>query len=218
MKTHILFDFDGTLVDSAPAILSCFTQVMQAHGLQAQRTIDDSLIGPPLRQTLAALSGQNDPAVLDALSASFMEIYDSKACLDTPAYADWNALLDSLCAQGLTLAIATNKRLLPTRKIINALGWDGRFVEVFASDSHPGLYTDKTGMIAALLHKLSIAPQAAIYVGDTEQDGHAAAANAVDFWPAAWGYGSFASGYQPFLSPRQLVECLAPDLTSPAER
>ncbi|KFX70176.1 hydrolase [Pseudomonas taeanensis MS-3] len=216
MKTHILFDFDGTLVDSAPAILSCFKQVMQAHGLQACRTVDDSLIGPPLRQTLESLSGQSDPALLDALSASFKDIYDSKACLETPAYAGWHTLLDSLCAQGLTLAIATNKRLLPTRKIINALGWDERFSEVFASDSHPGLYADKTGMIAALLQKLRIAPQAAIYVGDTEQDGRAAAANAVDFWPVAWGYGSFGSGCQPFVSPRQLVARLAPDTKSSA--
>lgn len=205
MKTHILFDFDGTLVDSAPAILACFSRVLQAHGLTACRAIDASLIGPPLRQTLATLSGQSDPALLDTLSASFKDIYDTQACLETPAYADCQASLERLSELGFTLAIATNKRLLPTRKIIAALGWEGLFAEVFASDSYPARYTDKAGMIAALLHDAAIAPQAAIYVGDTEQDGRAAAANAVDFWPVAWGYGRFASQEQPLHSPQQLL-------------
>lgn len=35
MKRHVLFDFDGTLVDSAPAILACFARVLKAHGLHA---------------------------------------------------------------------------------------------------------------------------------------------------------------------------------------
>jgi phosphoglycolate phosphatase len=60
-----------------------------------------------------------------------------------------------------------------------------------------------------LLHAGGIAPQAAIYVGDTEHDGRAAAANAVDFWPVAWGYGRFGSQEQPLLSPQQLLERLA---------
>jgi phosphoglycolate phosphatase len=208
MKTHILFDFDGTLVDSAPAILACFSRVLQAHGLKASRPIDESLIGPPLRQTLETLSGQSGPLLLDALSASFKDIYDTEACLETPAYAGCQASLERLRELGFNLAIATNKRLLPTSKIIAALGWEGLFTEVFASDSYPERYTDKAGMIAALLHDAEIAPQAAIYVGDTEQDGRAAAANDVDFWPVAWGYGRFTSQEQPLHSPQQLLERL----------
>lgn len=209
MKTHVLFDFDGTLVDSAPAILTCFSRVLTAHGLQARRDIDDSLIGPPLRQTLETLSGQSNPALLDALSTSFKEIYDGEVCQSTPAYEGCQAALEGLREQGLTLAVATNKRLLPTQKIIAALGWKGLFAEVFASDSHPGHYTDKSGMIGVLLKAGAIAPQAAIYVGDTDHDGHAAAANAVDFWPVAWGYGRFPSQEQPLLNPQQLLERLA---------
>ena len=44
MTTHVLFDFDGTLVDSAPGILTCFEQALSAHGLPACRPIDASLI------------------------------------------------------------------------------------------------------------------------------------------------------------------------------
>ncbi len=208
MKTHILFDFDGTLVDSAPVILNCFERVLQVHALDACCGIDASLIGPPLRQTLETLSGQSDPAVLDALGASFKDIYDTEACLKTPAYADCQDVLEQLRAEGFILAIATNKRLLPTRRIIAALGWDALFAEVFASDSQPQRYTDKSGMITALLHDFDIAPQAALYVGDTEADGRAAAANGVEFWPVAWGYGCFPEQGQPLRSMRQLLERL----------
>lgn len=209
MKTNILFDFDGTLVDSAPAILTCFSRVLQTHGLPPCCDIDASLIGPPLRQTLETLSGQSDPKLLDALSASFKEIYDGEVCQSTPAYKGCQAALEGLREQGLILAIATNKRLLPTRKIIAALGWEDFFSDVFASDSLPRHFTDKTGMIGALLSACAIAPQAAIYVGDTDHDRRAAAANAVDFWPVAWGYGCFTAQEQPLLKPQQLLERLA---------
>lgn len=208
MKRHIVFDFDGTLVDSAPAILECFERVLQAHGLQPRRAIDASLIGPPLRQTLETLSGHGDPDLLDAMSASFKDIYDAEACLRTPAYDGCHDMLARLHARGLSLAIATNKRLLPTRRIIAALGWQEMFAQVFASDAHPARYTDKAGMIAALLHDGRIAPQAALYVGDTDSDGRAAAANAVEFWPVAWGYGCFAGNERLLHSPSQLLERL----------
>ncbi|MBF8673909.1 HAD family hydrolase [Pseudomonas fulva] len=206
MKQHLLFDFDGTLVDSAPAILACFSRVLDAHDLQAVCAVDDSLIGPPLRQTLATLSGSSDVQLLDAMSATFKTLYDQQACLETVAYAGCQAVLRQLRAQGVRLYIATNKRHLPTGRILAALGWEDLFDLVYASDSHPGRYQDKTGMIAALLEDAGVAPQDAIYIGDTAADGRAAAANGVQFWPVSWGYGHFASDECPLGSPQQWLE------------
>lgn len=208
MKTHVLFDFDGTLVDSASAILSCFERVLRVHGLQPRRAVDAGLIGPPLRQTLESLSGSNDSALLDALCADFRDIYDTQACLETPAYDDITAVLGQMGDMGLTLAIATNKRQAPTRAIIEALGWRHLFVEVLASDSNPDRYADKAGMIGALLEDLQVAPEAALYIGDTVADGVAAAANAVEFWPVAWGYGRFPDHERPLGSPQDLLQRL----------
>lgn len=209
MKTHILFDFDGTLVDSAPGVLSTFTKVMQTHELTPCRAIDPSLIGPPLRPTLEALSGQRDPVLLDALSTSFREIYDGQTCLSTPAYPGWHEVLQALREQGLVLSIATNKRLRPTLQILDALGWTKHFSAIYANDSHPGCYTDKSGMLGALMSALGILPTAAIYIGDTEQDGHAATANGMEFWPVTWGYGDFAPASAPLATPWQVTERLA---------
>lgn len=87
--------------------------------------IDASLIGPPLRQTLATLSGSSDAALLDALSASFKDIYDAEACLETAAYEGCQAALEQLRAQGFNLSIATNKRLLPTSASLRHWGGKG---------------------------------------------------------------------------------------------
>lgn len=206
--THIFFDFDGTLVDSAPPILATFTEVLLTHGLQACRSVDKSLIGPPLRQTLEALSGQRDPQVLDLLSASFRKIYDDQVCLATPAYPGWTAALETLLGRGLTLAIATNKRLLPTQRILEALGWGDYFTAVYASDSHPQQYVDKAGMIGALLTAFRVGSANAIYLGDTEQDAVAAAANQVGFWPVSWGYGRFSDAQSPLTTPMQIIKRL----------
>lgn len=208
MERHVLFDFDGTLVDSAPAILACFSRALKAHGLQAMCPVDASLIGPPLRQTLATLSGSSDAALLDALGASFKDIYDSEACLETAAYAGCQSVLEQLHELGFNLSIATNKRLLPTQRIIAALGWQGLFADVYASDSYPGRYKDKAGMIAALLEDGGISASLCIYIGDTVADGRAAAANGVEFWPVAWGYGHFAGHEQPLCSPSQILKRL----------
>ena len=208
-KTHVLFDFDGTLVDSAPAILTTFAQVLQGHGLQACCSIDDSLIGPPLRQTLQTLCGSSDAQLLDTLASSFRDIYDGPACLATPAYPGWDDALAALRALGLQLLIATNKRLLPTQRIIQARGWSEHFKVVYASDSCPGGFPNKAAMIAALLEEHGIDAQGAIYLGDTEADASAATANAVEFWAVDWGYGEFAGQYPTFDRPAAVVSCLS---------
>ena len=52
MPPDILFDLDGTLIDSSPGILASFGRVLAAHGLEPLVPLDASLIGPPLAETL----------------------------------------------------------------------------------------------------------------------------------------------------------------------
>ena len=208
-KKHLLLDFDGTLVDSAPAILTTFAQVLHANGLQACRSIDQSLIGPPLRQTLQTLCGSNNAQLLDALEISFRDLYDGAACLATPSYPGWDDALAELQALGLQLLIATNKRLLPTQRILRARGWSEYFEVVYASDSRPGGFPSKAVMIATLLEEQGIDPHEAVYLGDTEADASAATVNAVEFWAADWGYGEFAGQYESFERPAAIVSCLS---------
>ena len=111
---HILFDLDGTLIDSAPAILASFRDAFAQTGIAPVRSIDESIIGPPLLETLQLLSGSQDAALTGRLADAFKASYDTEGYKATAAYAGVGALLTSLAGAGLTLSIATNKRIHPT--------------------------------------------------------------------------------------------------------
>ena len=187
---HIIFDLDGTLIDSAPAILASFREVFAAAGIQPVRPIDESVIGPPLKETLALITGSEDVQLLADLAARFAAIYDTTGLLATRAYAGVDALLRQLAGSGLALSIATNKRIFPTRKILEHLGWAAIFRHVYALDLFDPRLPDKATMIGRLLLDQRIPREQTIYVGDREEDGLAARDNDLPFLAATWGYGS----------------------------
>jgi phosphoglycolate phosphatase len=189
---HIIFDLDGTLIDSAPAILASFRAAFAAAGLAPARAIEAEIIGPPLRETLALISGSQDPELLADLAARFAAIYDTTGLLATRAYAGVDAMLRELAGARLALSIATNKRILPTRKILEHLGWSALFRHVYALDLFEPRLPDKAAMLGRLLADQGIARLQAIYVGDREEDGLAAQGNELPFLAATWGYGSLS--------------------------
>ena len=73
---HIVFDLDGTLIDSAPAILASFRAAFVHTGIAPAVAIDESVIGPPLTETLQLLSGSDDPALIGRLAEAFKASYD----------------------------------------------------------------------------------------------------------------------------------------------
>ncbi len=140
------------------------------------------------------LAGTCDAAVIDALAAGFKASYDSSGYRQTAAYAGVDAMLRRLRAAGCTLSIATNKRLLPTRLILEHLGWSEHFAAVYALDLFEPRLPDKAAMIARLLQDRGIDRADAVYVGDRGEDGESADANQLPFIAATWGYGSLEAG------------------------
>jgi phosphoglycolate phosphatase len=186
-----IFDLDGTLIDSAPSILAGFQAALKEQGLYAQRPLTADLIGPPLLLTLAALTGEHHPDVLNALAASFKAHYDTEGYKASVVYPGVDEALRTLHQQGHLLHIATNKRLLPTQRILKHLGWDELFASVYASDAVTPTYPDKTAMLRALISEQNVKTHQAIYVGDKPEDGLAAYANGLRFVAVNWGYGDW---------------------------
>lgn len=191
---HILFDLDGTLIDSAPAILASFREAFVQTGIAPVRAIDESVIGPPLPETLQLLSGSDDPAQIGQLAEAFKASYDSDGYKATAAYAGVDELLADLANAGLTLSIATNKRIHPTRLILDHLGWGGYFAHVYALDLFTPRLPNKAAMIARLLADQNIGREQAIYIGDRSEDGESADTNGLPFIAVTWGYGSLTAG------------------------
>lgn len=187
----VIFDLDGTLVDSAPGILVSLGQAFAACGLEPSAPLTPALIGPPLRETLAKLCGGGcDAALLDRLVTTFKRHYDSQGYRETQAFPGVEAMLRTLTAAGLALHIATNKRALPTRLILDHLGWAGLFDYVYALDRFVPAPPHKAALLARLLTDAGLAAGQCAYVGDRAQDQHAARANQLRFFWAAWGFGA----------------------------
>lgn len=191
--TVLLFDLDGTLVDSAPSILESFRLAFAACGLVPALPLDARLIGPPLRPTLAKLLGaEADDATLDRLAAAFRVAYDGGGWRATVAYPGLCAAIPALAAAGRRLFIVTNKRAVPTRLILDGLGLSPSFEAIHALDAFDPPVADKAAALAVVLARHGLRADDCAYIGDTPEDAAAAAANGLAFVAVGWGYGDAA--------------------------
>lgn len=186
--TDIIFDLDGTLIDSAPSILICLAATLAEQGIKPAVALTNELIGPPLRTTLQKLSNVEDTKLLEVMVESFKRNYDSNGYKETKAFSNITDMLADLQAADYFLHIATNKRLKPTHLILNHLEWNHLFKTVYASDSKTPPFASKTEMLSVLIKEESVLPSQAIYIGDRSDDRKAAVDNGLGFIAAGWGY------------------------------
>lgn len=206
---HVLFDLDGTLIDSAPAILDAFAKAFERCGIKTVLPLAPGVIGPPLMETLALLAGTRDSAVLQSLASAFKEVYDTEGYRQTYVFDGINPLLAALREAGYDLYIATNKRLLPTQRILEFLGWNEYFAGVYALDAFDPPLKSKADMIGQVLRLHQLPIENSVYVGDRDEDGQSARANGLRFLLASWGYdGAVAENWERLASPEALPHAL----------
>ncbi|MEB8486950.1 MULTISPECIES: HAD family hydrolase [Acidithiobacillus] len=190
----VIFDLDGTLIDSAQSLLSAFDGAFKSLGCVPVRPLDRTLIGPPLTQILAALSGSDDADLLAALAIAFKDRYDDDSYRETAVFEGVETMLSELVRRGHRLYIATNKRKKPTYRILEHLGWTGYFDDVYTLDTFEIPAKDKTQLLEWILRLGAIDVQRSVYTGDRDDDGRAALANNLAFLLATWGYGENIAG------------------------
>lgn len=191
--TDVIFDFDGTIVDSAPAILATFQGVLDKHDLKSKIQLDNRLIGPPLAATIGKITGLVDPKEVSLLIEDFKKVYDDVGVAATKPYPAVVEQLEVLKEQGLRLHIATNKRMHPTMLILDRLGLSKHFDCIYAIDRVQPAYSTKSVMIAALLADANLVKIRSCYVGDRSEDAAAAEFNNLRFFLAAWGYRDYVT-------------------------
>ncbi len=187
----IVFDLDGTLVDSSPDL----TAALNAALIDAGRpTIDPAtvrhLVGHGARALIErglALSGGGSAADVDRAMPVFLDHYAAHIADATRPYPGCDAALDRLAAAGATLAICTNKPAALSRALVAALGWTGRFAANIGGDSLPVRKPDPAPLLAAIAAAGGDV-ETSVFVGDTAVDVATARAAGVAVVACAFGF------------------------------
>ena len=186
LNRAIIFDFDGTLVDSQITIYQCFQSITNYLAPERIGYAKNILIGPPLRDTASEILGQSHQSKLDEFVKLFIEMHDDHAIKNTQPYPGVINTLEKLNSKGISMSVATNKRYAPTIKLINHFDWQEYFTSIECSDSQNQV-RNKDEMIQEILKNNNF--NKAIFVGDTVNDGLSANLNQLPFILALYGYG-----------------------------
>lgn len=185
----IVFDLDGTLIDSQASILTSIRLALDESGINSVVPLSKDLIGPPLLETLAAICGTSNTVELSRVAAKFKDAYDTAGFQHSVRYEGIDDLLAWLHADGYRVCLVTNKRLIPTEKILDHFDWRRYFSYVYTIDSAGEPFKNKTEAIGTLLKESGIDPAHAVYVGDRHEDYEAATNNHMKCLLVQWGYG-----------------------------
>lgn len=188
----VIFDLDGTLVDSLPGIQACLAQALQEVLPGSVLPPVREHIGPGVAAMCAALLPSAEPSDVDDVVAGFRAAYDAGGWRLTAAYPGVREVLEGLAGSGRSLYVVTNKPDLPTRLILEELGLLALFRQVVARDSVPRPYASKAEALADLMTGWAIDPSTAVMVGDSVDDSEAAAACGTAFVAVSYGYGTGA--------------------------
>jgi 2-phosphoglycolate phosphatase len=185
----VLFDLDGTLIDSAPDLAAAANALRAARGLEPmpyERL--RPMVGSGARGMVGVAMGRAPgDAEYDALREEFLARYEAGLLQHTQVFATMQPVIDALDAARLPWGIVTNKIHRYADPVIAGLGLAQRASVVIAGDSTPHSKPHPAPLLEAA-RRLGLAPAACVYVGDDLRDVQAGRAAGMATVAAAWGY------------------------------
>lgn len=199
MLKNLIFDLDGTLINSEEGIRkSLYSSFIKAK-LKINVPKEEIIIGPPLDETIRICNNELNKNEIEAIKINFKEIYDNQLFKMLTVYPNVQFLLECLVKNGIPIYIGTNKRFKPTKKILNFLSWDKFFKEVYAINRFEKIFLNKAQMLEKLLKIENISPKETLYIGDKFSDFISANNNKISFIGANWGDSDFESSNNEFM-------------------
>ncbi len=184
----VLFDLDGTLVDSAPDLLAAVNNVRANAGQPILGLAElRPVVSKGARAMLAVAFPNLDTDRREELVQPMLDYYAKSIAVHTRPFDGIESLLSRIERAGLRWGIITNKSETLAREIVRAMGWNERSAVLIGGDTLPTRKPDP----AQLLHAcamLAITPEQCVYVGDDERDIQAARAAGMPSVAALWGY------------------------------
>lgn len=189
-RMHILFDLDGTLVDSRPGIFNCIQYSLEHHQLPVPAA-ENLLwcIGPPILESFAKLVGPDSPHLFEPAVVKYRERYSEIGIFECEVFPEIIETLEELQRLGHTMHVATSKAEIYAKRIITHFEMDRFFTSVNGSELD-GTRANKAELIAHILEQQKIARDEVVMIGDREHDIIGAVKNGVPSIGAMWGYGT----------------------------
>ncbi len=184
----ILFDLDGTLLDTAPDMVGALNALRAEQGC-GPLPYDE--VRPAVSHGAARILKTGFPRAMPdqaaALQGRYLEIYREALSRETRLFPGMDRVLDALAARRLKLGIVTNKPAWLTEPLLDELGLRARFDCVVSGDT----VAERKPHPLPLLHAAMLAgaaPRECVYVGDAERDIQAAHAAGMQALVADYGY------------------------------
>ena len=174
----IAFDLDGTLVDSAPDLVSSLNALLAEEGLPCL-TFEHimTMVGAGawmlVKRGFAAAGEPLDESHKPRIFGRFLDIYTARIAVQTRPYPGCLEALDALAGAGATLVVCTNKLTGLSVALLDALDMTDRFAAVIGQDSAPAAKPDARHLLTAIAAAGGTADRA-LLVGDSGADFHAA--------------------------------------------
>lgn len=190
---NLVFDLDGTLIDSAPQIHAAANMVFRTKGLSefSQDTVRSFIgngVGVLVNRLLAYQGLEPSPDLQEDLVSSFISIYEEAFDLTT-LYPGVSTVLTTLAEAGHRLAICTNKPASPTRAVLRHFGLTTLFPVIVGGDTLPQRKPDPAPLRAAIA---ALGSGKSLFVGDSEVDAETAKAAGVPLALFTKGYRAAA--------------------------
>ncbi len=195
-KQLLIFDFDGTLIDSVPDLADATNAMLTTLGKDTysldiiRNWIGNGsrfLVERALLGKIEVAEGELTKEEADHAEQVFFDAYKNLSGSKTIAYPDVDSGLKKLKAAGYILALVTNKPIRFVPKILQSFGWQDLFSEVMGGDSLPVKKPDP----APLLHvceALNVTPDQAVMIGDSRNDILAGQNANMDTLGVSYGY------------------------------
>jgi len=190
----IVWDLDGTLVDSAPDLASALNTVLNqrgffTHSIDTVRTMIGNGVPKLVERGFNAVGVRPDPVQLDEFVAMFVKEYTTCATDKTRPYPGVVEALQEIHSMNIPMGVCTNKPEAFTRQILDGLGLSGYFSSVVGGDSTSARKPDPEPVLTCLRGLVS-EPASSLMIGDSVHDVHAAHAAGVMIGVVPWGYRS----------------------------
>ena len=192
--TAIVWDLDGTLIDSAPDLASALNSVLDKrgffnHSIEVVRTMIGNGVPKLVERGFNAVGMRPEPAQLSELVAMFQEEYKTCATERTRPYPQIVETLDEIHGMNIPMGVCTNKPEAFTMQILEGLSLAKYFSCVIGGDTTSTRKPDPQPVLACLSGLVS-EPDSSLMIGDSIHDVHAAHAAGVAVGVVPWGYRS----------------------------